>query len=387
MTRWGAWWSRRGARRTPEIVYGPGGGKLALMNGQTLSKAFVPLPAGATAVYTASGLAYYRHADWLGSARLASTPSRGVYYDGAYAPYGESYAESGTTDRSFTGQNQDTVAGLYDFMFRQYHAVQGRWISPDPAGLGAVNPASPQSWNRYAYVSNNPLRLTDPLGLFTCGNCPAPPPDISPDDITIFSGAVGWGPDYFSLIFKHGPGRGSWSDLLPLPTADKGYCSFTANVGNLDQAAKDAIQQIFNQAGVGIDFVNGPASVTGNAASVWLGWKPGVIGHNYGDPFGRGEDTFVFSPGAVAVLGVSVGATQEQIDIANGVNIGHEIGHYMAGCQHGRGIDCGASGLMKPASPPDIRLWNPNSSDYQFTPQQNLDVQRNCLSLQQNGHL
>ena len=208
----------RGAAYT-EIVYGPGGGKLALMNGQTLSKAFIPLPAGATAVYTASGLAYYRHADWLGSARLASTPSRGVYYDGAYAPYGESYAESGTADRSFTGQNQDTVSGLYDFMFREYHAVQGRWISPDPAGLGAVNPASPQSWNRYAYVSNNPLRLTDPLGLFTCGNCPAPPPDISPDDITIFSGAVGWGPDYYSLIFKHGPGRGSWSDLIPLPTA------------------------------------------------------------------------------------------------------------------------------------------------------------------------
>ena len=154
----------RGAAYT-EIVYGPGGGKLALMSGQTLSKAFVPLPGGATAVYTASGLAYYRHADWLGSARLASTPSRGVYYDGAYAPYGETYAESGTTDRSFTGQNQDTVSGLYDFMFRQYHAVQGRWISPDPAGTGAVNPASPQSWNRYAYVGSSPLEYTDPLGL------------------------------------------------------------------------------------------------------------------------------------------------------------------------------------------------------------------------------
>lgn len=42
---------------------------------------------------------------------------------------------------------------------------QGRWISPDPAGLGAVNPGSPQTWNRYAYVGNNPLALIDPLGL------------------------------------------------------------------------------------------------------------------------------------------------------------------------------------------------------------------------------
>jgi len=57
-----------------EIVYNPTGGKLALMNGQTLQKAFVPLPAGATAVYTSTGLAYYRHADWLGSSRFSDHP-------------------------------------------------------------------------------------------------------------------------------------------------------------------------------------------------------------------------------------------------------------------------------------------------------------------------
>jgi hypothetical protein len=76
----------RGANYT-QIVYSPGGTKLALMNGQTLSKAFVPLPGGTTAVYTSSGLAYYRHPDWLGSSRVASTPSRTKYSDVAYAPY------------------------------------------------------------------------------------------------------------------------------------------------------------------------------------------------------------------------------------------------------------------------------------------------------------
>src|SRR3989454_7792796 len=103
------------------------------MNGQTLSKAFVPLPGGATAVYNSSALSYYRHADWLGSSRFASTPSRAMYFDGAYAPYGENYAEAGTTDRSFTGQNQDTASAiypLYDFLFREYHPTQGRWLSP-----------------------------------------------------------------------------------------------------------------------------------------------------------------------------------------------------------------------------------------------------------------
>ena len=85
-----------------EIVYTPSGAKLALMSGQTLTKAFVPLTGGSMAVYNSSGLAYYRHSDWIGTSRFASTPSRALYYDGAYAPFGESYAETGTTDRSFT---------------------------------------------------------------------------------------------------------------------------------------------------------------------------------------------------------------------------------------------------------------------------------------------
>ena len=45
--------------------------------------------------------------------------------------------------------------------------AQGRWLSPDPSGLAAVNPANPQSWNAYAYVANQPLTATDPLGLMT----------------------------------------------------------------------------------------------------------------------------------------------------------------------------------------------------------------------------
>jgi RHS repeat-associated protein len=86
----------------------------------------------------------------------------------AYAPFGEDYAGSGTTDLSFTGQTQDTsttIGGMYDFQFREYAARQGRWVSPDPAGMAAADPSNPQSWNRYAYVENTPLNSVDPLGL------------------------------------------------------------------------------------------------------------------------------------------------------------------------------------------------------------------------------
>jgi RHS repeat-associated protein len=88
-----------------------------------------------------------------------------AYPTSAYAPFGEQYAISGPPDASFTGQNPDTVSTLYDFTFREYSPSQGRWISPDPAGLSAVDPTNPQSWNRYAYVLNNPLIAIDPLGL------------------------------------------------------------------------------------------------------------------------------------------------------------------------------------------------------------------------------
>ena len=54
---------------------------------------------------------------------------------------------------------------LYLTLFRRYSSTQGRWLSPDPAGLGAADPANPQSWNRYAYVLNNPINVVDPLGL------------------------------------------------------------------------------------------------------------------------------------------------------------------------------------------------------------------------------
>jgi hypothetical protein len=71
------------------------------MNGSSLVKAFVPLPGGAQAVYNSSGLQYYRHPDWLGSSRMATTPTRTSYYDVAYAPYGEPYLATGGTQGSF----------------------------------------------------------------------------------------------------------------------------------------------------------------------------------------------------------------------------------------------------------------------------------------------
>jgi RHS repeat-associated protein len=146
-----------------QIVYGPNGNKLALMNGSTLVRANVPLPGGAQAIYTSSGLDRYSHADWLGSSRVISTPSRTVTTDIAYAPYGEGYGTG--SEVYFTDQSNDSASDLYDFLFREHSRTQGRWISPDPGGLSVVDLSNPQSLNRYAYVMNAPTILVDPSGL------------------------------------------------------------------------------------------------------------------------------------------------------------------------------------------------------------------------------
>jgi RHS repeat-associated protein len=164
------------------------------MNGtSTIVKAFGPLPAGATAVYNASGLQYYRHPDWLGSSRFASTSTRTMYNDLAFAPFGEPYAQvgsTGVTDVSFAGNNEDTTTNLYDAYFREY-GIQGRWSSPDPAGTSAVNPSNPQTWNRYAYVENLPENFTDPSGMYRAmPYVPAPLPydPFAYIDVPVFVG-------------------------------------------------------------------------------------------------------------------------------------------------------------------------------------------------------
>ncbi len=135
---------------------------------------FVPLPGGASTVYTNGTQATYDvHPDWQGSGRFSSPqPPNGLgsppTSDMAFAPYGERYSIMGNpNDGVFAGMKDLLMpAGGFDAIFRDYHATQGRWVSPDPAGLAAVDMANPQTWNRYAYVMNNPLGYVDPSGLY-----------------------------------------------------------------------------------------------------------------------------------------------------------------------------------------------------------------------------
>ena len=78
------------------------------------------------------------------------------------------------TDKLFTGQREITGLGIYHYGARFYSPKLGRFLSEDTIVPGYTNP---QSLNRYSYVTNNPLRYTDPTGHKACdesdglGNC------------------------------------------------------------------------------------------------------------------------------------------------------------------------------------------------------------------------
>ena len=101
--------------------------------------------------------------------RISTGQNQSLLLHNEYSPFGLEY-DSGNYDccnNIFDG-GLPLITGAgdgYTMPYRTLHAVQGRWLSPDPAGRSAVDPANPQSWNRYAYVLNNPLSNIDPLGL------------------------------------------------------------------------------------------------------------------------------------------------------------------------------------------------------------------------------
>jgi RHS repeat-associated protein len=148
------------------ILYSPLGKIGRLNTGGSYIYAAIPTVAGRLDYITTSTYTRVEHPDWL--ARFMSNPHLNTAIGAvAYAPFGESYNKTSAMRLNFTDQFQDSqIADTYDFEARKLSDIQGRWLSPDPAGLAAVDLTNPQTWNRYAYVGNRPLNNIDRLGLF-----------------------------------------------------------------------------------------------------------------------------------------------------------------------------------------------------------------------------
>ena len=115
--------------------------------------------------------------DHLGSPRVMTDAGGVVKSRHDYHPFGEEVGLRGGRDagthkyvvdslrHKFTSKERDDETGLDYFLARYYSSAQGRFTSVDPTLL-SVNGFNPQTWNRYAYVLNNPLAYVDPLGLW-----------------------------------------------------------------------------------------------------------------------------------------------------------------------------------------------------------------------------
>jgi RHS repeat-associated protein len=111
--------------------------------------------------------------DQLGSTRLVTDATGTCKEAHDYLPFGEEIGSpyrtgcytTGCTTEKFTAKERDAETGLDFFGARYLSSAQGRFTSADPL-LNSAHPWNPQTWNRYAYALNNPLKFTDPTGLY-----------------------------------------------------------------------------------------------------------------------------------------------------------------------------------------------------------------------------
>ena len=140
--------------------------------------ASISIPAGASTPTT-----YHYHLDHLGSPRMITRDGGTVVSMHNYYPFGAEMAltpqENPAEAMKFTGHERDIVAGSdhsVDYMHaRYYNGNLGRFLSVDP---GPYHPEEPQTWNRYAYVGNNPISFSDATGRER-GRY-GPPPKLAP---------------------------------------------------------------------------------------------------------------------------------------------------------------------------------------------------------------
>ena len=113
----------------------------------------------------ANGTTYFLYADWLGTLRRWDGLSSGQGCTSL--PFGDLQSCSGGVigNNGFASTIYNPESATNETDYRQQTPVQGRWLTPDPAGVAVMDGSNPQTWNRYAYVANNPLSFIDPLGL------------------------------------------------------------------------------------------------------------------------------------------------------------------------------------------------------------------------------
>lgn len=139
-----------------------------------LDQVLVNTPSGGTPTYYVYGLGLlyeekssaprYYHFDRRGDTIALSNSSGAITTTLVYGAYGELLGQTGSLATPFECNGQWGVQtdsnGIYFNRARYYSPELQRWLNADPIGLAG-------GLNLYAYVGNDPIDYTDPLGLIS----------------------------------------------------------------------------------------------------------------------------------------------------------------------------------------------------------------------------
>lgn len=178
---------------------------------------------------TSAGTKSYLHADRQGSIIAQTDNSGAVTQRNEFGPFGESAVLSGISF-GYTGQRYDAESGHYFYKTRYYSPTIGRFLQPDTIGYG-------DGLNMYAYVNNQPMDASDPLGT-----------DPPTDDPRTYSGSAG------------GPPAGLLDPVLLSQTYEPYVPFMPGSLGFVGQAdASYNLDYEPSGIGIGVGFSNGLA--------------------------------------------------------------------------------------------------------------------------------
>ncbi|WKD50719.1 RHS repeat-associated core domain-containing protein [Microbulbifer spongiae] len=185
-------------------------------------------------------------------------------------------AQGLSTNRGFTNHEQLDRTGLIHMNGRIYDPILGRFLSPDPI---VQAPTHSQSWNRYSYVMNNPLSLTDPSGFVWMEEVTVTGHYHEPDFSWLWSSSLfGGGYDNWDS-FNGGWGGGSISAPISQKSQDNKKATEKAKDDQEEMEEVNVELTCEQQAAAGVP-CNGDAS-SGSAsefASGFLSYFTGVAG-------------------------------------------------------------------------------------------------------------
>jgi RHS repeat-associated protein len=117
----------------------------------------------ATRTGTGSGTWLYYASDHLGTPRLVTNASKAKVEEHSYDAFGiEMTGGFGNQPLKFAAMERDGTS-KNDYVHARFQSSElGRFLSPDVLG---GKPEDPQTWNRYAYARNNPIKFVDPNGM------------------------------------------------------------------------------------------------------------------------------------------------------------------------------------------------------------------------------